>query len=81
MPIEISGLRYFLLSEVAEQAQVTRQTLWRWRQEGKVPLGHKYRGRKVIYTPAEVREIERYANRIVPIDAPDPEQQDLFEDL
>lgn len=44
-------------------------------------MGHKYRGRQVIYTPAEVREIEAFAHRIDPIDPPAPDQPDLFEDL
>lgn len=69
------------MSEVAARAQVSRQTLWRWRQERKIPMGHKYRGRQVIYTPAEVREIEAFAHRIDPIDPPAPDQPDLFEDL
>ena len=81
MPIEIKGLTYLLMSEVATRAQVSRQTLWRWRQERKIPMGHKYRGRQVIYTPAEVREIEAFAHRIDPIDPPSPGQPDLFEDL
>jgi predicted DNA-binding transcriptional regulator AlpA len=81
VPIEIRGLNYLLLSEVATRAQVSRQTLWRWRQERKIPMGHKYRGRQVIYTPAEVRAIEDFAHRIDPIDPTPPEQPDLFDDL
>jgi len=81
VPFEIKGLKYFSLSEAADQANVTRQTLWRWRQERKVPMGHKYRGRQVIYTPAEVRGIEEFANRIDPIDPPSPGQRDLFDDF
>jgi len=80
MPIEIKGLIYFSLAEVAERIDVTRQTLWRWRQDGKVPPGHKYRGRKVIYTPAELNAIERFANRIDPIEPSDKVQRDLFGD-
>ncbi len=80
MPIEIKGLIYFSLAEVAERIDVTRQTLWRWRQDGKVPPGHKYRGRQVIYTPAELNAIERFANRIDPIEPSDKVQRDLFGD-
>ena len=80
MPIEIRGLEYFLLSEVADETRVTRQTLWRWRQDGKIPPGHRYRGRHLIYTPAEVRAIEQYANRIEPVEARDVRQHDLFEE-
>jgi len=80
MPIEIKGLTYFSLSDVAEMIDVTRQTLWRWRQDGKVPPGHKYRGRQVIYTPAELNAIEQFANRIDPIAPSDKVQRDLFGD-
>ena len=59
---------------------VSRQTLWRWRQEGKIPPGHRFRNRHVVFTPAEVREIEQYANRIEPVEPPDIRQRDLFED-
>ena len=59
---------------------VTRQTLWRWRQDGKVPPGHKYRGRPVIYTPAELNAIEQFANRIDPIEPSEKVQRDLFGD-
>ena len=45
-----------------------------------MPIGHKYRGRQVIYTPEEAREIEAFANRIDPIDPPPPGQADLFDD-
>ncbi|MCU0834297.1 MAG: helix-turn-helix domain-containing protein [Chromatiaceae bacterium] len=78
MAIEINGLTYLLLSEVADQVNVTRQTLWRWRQDGRVPLGHKFRGRHVIYTPAEVAAIRDYANRIDPIEPSPSLQRDLF---
>ncbi len=72
MTIEIKGLEYHTLAETAALAGVSRQTLWRWRQEAKVPAGRRYRGRNVVYTPAEVQEIERYATRIEPIGAPAP---------
>ena len=65
---------------MAQQIDVTRQTLWRWRQDGKVPPGHKYRGRHVIYTPAEFSAIEQFANRIDPIEPSDKVQRDLFGD-
>lgn len=71
---------YFTASDVADQLEVSRQTLWRWRQDGKIPPGHKFRNRHVVYTPAEVREIELYANRIDPIEPPNTRQGDLFQD-
>ena len=70
---------YFTASDVADQLEVSRQTLWRWRQDGKIPPGHRFRNRHVVFTPAEVREIEQYANRIDPIEPPDTLQGDLFQ--
>ena len=80
MPVQIRGLTYFTASDVAEQLEVSRQTLWRWRQDGKIPPGHRFRNRHVVFTPAEVKQIEQYATRIDPIDPPDSLQQDLFRD-
>jgi len=68
------------LSEIADMIDATRQTLWRWRQDGKFPPGHKYRGRQVIYTPAELNAIEQFANRIDPIEPSEKVQRDLFGD-
>lgn len=80
MPLEIRGLNYFTASEVAEQVGVSRQTLWRWRQEGSIPQGHRFRKKHVVFTPAEVREIDEFANRIDPIEPSEEVQRDLFGD-
>jgi predicted DNA-binding transcriptional regulator AlpA len=80
MTFRINGLTYLTASDIAERLEVSRQTLWRWRQDGKIPSGHRFRNRHVIFTPAEVAEIERFANRIDPIDPPDTPQSDLFDD-
>lgn len=71
MSIKIKGLEYYSLAETAATAGVSRQTLWRWRQERLIPRGRLYRGRQVLYTAPEVAEIERYATRIEPIDPSD----------
>ena len=73
MSCELKGVAYFTLAEVAACATVSRQTLWRWRRERKVPQGRKYRGYNVLYTAAELRQIEDYANRIEPIGASEPD--------
>lgn len=80
MPLEIRGVKYFTASDVAEQVGVSRQTLWRWRQEGSIPQGHRFRKKHVVFTPAEVRVIDEFANRIDPIEPSDNVQRDLFED-
>ncbi|HET9215362.1 MAG TPA: helix-turn-helix domain-containing protein [Terriglobia bacterium] len=72
MTIEIEGVRYFSAADVQQQLSVTRQTLWRWRREGKVPLGQRYRDRQVLYTEDDLKVIREYANRLVPADSAAP---------
>lgn len=80
MPVEVNGKRYFQATEVAEEVGVARQTLWRWRRAGSIPVGRKYRGRQVIYNESEVELIRQYAERIEPIDDHHRRQKTLFED-
>jgi len=70
MPVEINGISYLTATDVLGQVPVTRQTLWRWRQEGKIPAGHRYRNRQVVFTAGEVEAIREYANRVEPIGDP-----------
>lgn len=70
MPVEINGISYLTATDVLDQVPVTRQTLWRWRQEGKIPAGHRYRNRQVVFTSGEVEAIREYANRVEPIGDP-----------
>lgn len=67
MPLFICGVKYFLITELADNVGVTRQTLWRWRRACKIPQGHKYRGRNIVFTEKEVHLIQRYSNRLEPI--------------
>jgi predicted DNA-binding transcriptional regulator AlpA len=67
MSVEIHGIRYLTATGLLATIDVTRQTLWRWRQEGKIPSGHRYRGREVVFSPEEVKAIQEYANRLEPI--------------
>ena len=78
MPVKVNGTDYLSASEVLATLDVSRQTLWRWRQEGKIPAGHRLRGRNVVFTPEEVEAIQAYANRLEPIDDAPPGQLNLF---
>lgn len=78
MPIEVQGARYFLATEVASELNVSRQTLWRWRQQGKIPAGHKLRDRHVVFSEEEVRAARDYSTRVVPVTLRSSRQLELF---
>ena len=78
MPTVVNEISYITASELLEELDVTRQTLWRWRQEGKIPSGHRYRGRQVLFSAEEVEVIREFANRIEPIDGSSGGQLNLF---
>lgn len=78
MSVQVNGIKYLSAAELLETVDVTRQTLWRWRQEGKIPAGHRFRGRQVVFSPEEVSAIQEFANRIEPIDGSDEGQLSLF---
>ncbi len=61
-----------------EGAGVLRQTLWRWRQQDKIPVGRLFRGRQVLFTQSELDAIKSFAHRIEPVQGPDPAQVSLF---
>ena len=67
MAIEIDGVSYFSPTDLITELGVSRQTLWRWRQEGKIPAGNRFRNRMVLFTTLEAETIRDYANRIEPI--------------
>jgi hypothetical protein len=79
MPIEIDGVTYFSAADIAEELGVARQTLWRWRQAGKIPAGHRFRNRQIVFTVAEAQAIREFANRIEPVDAGEMDQLKLFQ--
>lgn len=67
MPIQIDNVTYYSSTKLIGGLNVSRQTLWRWRSKGKVPAGHRYCGRQILFTSAEAQEIRQFANRIEPI--------------
>jgi excisionase family DNA binding protein len=79
-PLKVEGVAYFTSSEVARFVGVSRQTLWRWRQVGKIPAGRRYRDRQVVFTRQEVDAIRAYAHRIEPAEPTTPNQLKLFND-
>ena len=68
MPRDIEGTNYFTVAEIADEISVSRQTLWRWRREQKVPPGKRFRDRQVLFDDVEVQAIRDFANRLEPIE-------------
>jgi predicted DNA-binding transcriptional regulator AlpA len=73
----LDGINYYTTAEVIKNLSISRQTLWRWRSESKVPLGRKYRNKQVVFTQSEYKSIEEFANRIESLTGP-KEQLALF---
>ena len=67
MPLQVDGVRYLSAGELAKELDVSRQTLWRWRREGKIPAGHRYRDQQVVFSEAEASAVRAFANKIEPI--------------
>lgn len=68
MPVELNRRLYFSVNEVLGDTGVSRQTLWRWRQDGKVPIGHRFRDRQVLFDEDEFHAIRSYATQVEPLD-------------
>ena len=77
-PLAIDDIEFFCVAEIAEEVGVSRQTLWRWRNNGKIPIGHRFRDGRVLFTSEEAEEVRRFANRLDPIEEPNRNQLTLF---
>jgi predicted DNA-binding transcriptional regulator AlpA len=77
-PLFIQGRKYFCAGEIVKFLSVSRQTLWRWRKEGKIPAGKKYRGREVLFEESEIQDVIAYAERLEPVAAKKPRQLKLL---
>src|SRR5262249_3695804 len=66
VPILLDGQTYYSAAELARDRGIARQTLWRWRHDGSVPVGRRYRGRSILFNAGEVAAIKAYANRLEP---------------
>jgi len=78
MPIVIEGAMYHAASEVTREIGISRQTLWRWRSEGRIPQGRRFRDRQVVFSNDELQEIRGYANHLEPASLQVAEQMALF---
>ena len=78
MPIEVERVTYVFASELAAELGVSRTTFWRWRREGKIPSGRRYRDGQILFSEVEAQRVRDFATRIEPIDLADPRQLRLF---
>lgn len=68
MSVLVNEQEFFTATEVADDVGVVRQTLWRWRQKGKIPKGHRYRDRQILFTHQEREQIREFAHKLEPIE-------------
>lgn len=64
MTMQLQGRIYFTTAEVLAMAQVSRQTFWRWRSEGKIPAGHRFRAKHLLFTAEDLEIIREHAFRV-----------------
>jgi helix-turn-helix protein len=76
--VQIGDITYFAATDIAAVLKISRQTLWRWRRAGKIPLGHRFRDGQTLFTEGEVEEIKVFALRVEPIETTDRSQLELF---
>lgn len=78
MPLVIDGVKYLAVKELLSELSISRVTLWRWRDENKIPKGRLFRGRLVVFSEPEAEAIREYARRVEPIKPNDADQLRLF---
>ncbi len=76
--IVLNDTVYFAAADIIRELQISRQTFWRWRHDGKIPSGHRFRDRRLLYQQEEVAEIREYATRVESAVAKDSGQLRLF---
>ncbi len=78
MTIVIDDIEYTTASDLLEELEISRQTLWRWRQQGRIPRGRLYRSKKLVFNADESSLIRDFANRLEPANLENPDQLRLF---
>ena len=82
MSFEQDGTRFYTLTEVAKSTGVSRQTLYRWMQDGKVrPAGYvRRRDGRAFYSETELATITQFASDVEPLDSTPDNQLKLFQE-
>jgi transposase-like protein len=77
--MQIKGAEFFSGSDLAQELGISRQTLWRWRHEGKIPQGHRFRDKRIVFTAEEAQTVRDYATRLEPASATQAAQSRFFD--
>jgi len=78
MSLTIAGTEYLTADEVCRLVGVSRQTLWRWRQNARIPPGSRLRAKRLVFSLPEVEQIQTYASFLEPADRRSGVQLRLF---
>ncbi len=78
MSLIIDGIEFVTATELLRELSISRQTLWRWRQQRSISLGRLYRKKKLVFTVEEALAIRDFANRLEPVSLDNPSQLRLF---
>lgn len=61
----INGAIYVVATALATELGISRQTLWRWRSEERIPAGHVYR-KQLVFSEDEASLVRQYTDRLEP---------------
>jgi predicted site-specific integrase-resolvase len=64
---QVEGVNFFPAQEIAASIGVSRQTLWRWRQDQRIPSGYRFRDGRLLFSEQELEEIFVYAQQVKPV--------------
>lgn len=78
MPVTIEDIQYYTAIEIRKELRISRTTMWRWKNDGKIPSGRLFRGGTVVFSEEEFVAIKAFANRLEPVPAPNRDQMSLF---
>jgi predicted DNA-binding transcriptional regulator AlpA len=78
MARRIDGTQYYSLAEVTGRVGVSRQTIWRWRREQKIPSGYRLRNRQIVFKQEELEAIKSYSKSVEPAVIKASTQMKLF---
>jgi transposase-like protein len=76
--MQINGREYISAGDLAQELGITRQTLWRWRHEGKIPEGHRFRNNRIFFAAEDAQAVREYATKFEPAMSTQLNQLKLF---